>query len=76
MEQEKREFEHRLSVGGVEGLADDERILYETKKQIAEDNAETEFMINKLLNEDMLEINFKQFENFKRDDTFMNEWAK
>lgn len=33
-------------------------------------------MIDKLLYEEMLDINFKQFENVKKDDLFMDEWAK
>ena len=76
MEQEKREFQHRLDTYGVENLEEDEKLFYEAKRQIEEENAQMNAMIDKLLHEDMIDINFKQFEMFKRDDLFMDEWTK
>ena len=76
MEQEKREFKQRLAEHGVECLTDDERILYEAQRQIEQEAQEMQYMISKLLTENMHDINFKQFEMFKRDDLFMDEWSK
>ena len=76
MEQERKEMEERLKHGGIESLQEDERLKYETQIAMEEDNRRIKGIVAQLIGTDMQGIDSRQFEQYKHDDSLMDEWTK
>ena len=74
--QERQEREERLAYGGLKALGEEERLNYEAQIQLEQDMAKQKVDIDQLLHSEMVGIDQRQFERYKHDDMFMDEWTK
>ena len=74
--QERQEREERLAYGGLKALGEEERLNYEAQLQLEQDMAKQKVEIDQLLHSEMVGIDQRQFERYKHDDMFMDEWTK
>ena len=74
--QERLEREERLKYGGLKALGEEERLNYEAQLQLEQDMAKQKVEIDQLLHSEMVGIDQRQFERYKHDEMFMDEWTK
>ena len=73
---ERQEREERLNYGGLKALGEEERLNYEAQIQLEADMAKQKVAIDQLLHSEMVGIDQRQFERYKHDEMFMDEWTK
>ena len=57
-------------------MTEEERKLYYYQKELENERAEMEAMVLRLVDGDMGDIDSRQFEILKEDDTLMDEWTQ
>ena len=57
-------------------MTEEERKLYYYQKELEKERAEMEAMVLRLVGGDMGDIDSRQFEILKEDDTLMDEWTQ